>query len=73
MSLKNFLFGTYWFVHYKAYKDDHVLGPHIEGYITIHSSAKGSKLVEYIKKQIYPEVEDEGCKKIIITNISKVE
>lgn len=71
MGLKNFLFGTYWFVHYKAYKDDHVLGPHVEGYITVCSSAKGPKLLEYIKSQVCQEVDD--CKKIIITNISKLE
>ena len=52
MGLKNFLFGTYWFVHYKAYKENSGLGPRVEGYMTIRSSATGHNLVKYIKS--YP-------------------
>jgi hypothetical protein len=73
MGLKNFLFGTYWFVHYKAYKENSGLGPRIEGYITVNTSATGHNLVKYIKSQVMLELEDESCKKVIITNISKLE
>lgn len=73
MGLKNFLFGTYWFVHYKAYKENSGLGPRIEGYITVKTAATGYNLVKYIKSQVMLDLEDEICKKVIITNITKLE
>lgn len=73
MGLKNFLFGTYWFVHYKAFKENSGLGPRIEGYITVNTSATGYKLVKYIKSQVMADLKDESCKKVIITNITKLE
>ena len=73
MGLKNFLFGTYWFVHYKAFKENSSLGPRIEGYITVKTAATGHNLVKYIKSQVMSELKDESCKKVIITNITKLE